>query len=643
MFGETSRLPFPNPFVGLRPFRTEESLLFFGRNEQTVELLQQLHRTRFLTVVGSSGCGKSSLIRAGLIPKLKAGFLVEDRDRWLTATMKPGDSPLRNLSECLLKELRSHKRSGGNSVIKARLRVDKLELDEATTNANPSDQANFRNIFFAKRLDRLVQNIRSEGSQSLVNYLGSELSESAANVLLVIDQFEEIFRFGVESYDPEKREEAEDFVSLMLALAEQRTLPIYVVMTMRSDFIGDCDNFYGLPEAMNRSQYLVPRLTRQQRQQAIEGPIHLLGASISPRLLDRVLNDVGDKSDQLPVMQHALMRTFEAWQKSGDKKVDTSHYEAVGTLAEALSREADAVLEGLSQEKLKLVEKIFRALTDIGANNTRIRRPIYLSNLCAITGANEDNVVGIVEQLSNNNQPFVTISWSQDKRDALIDITHESLIKLWKQLGNWIDSETSSSEIYKRLASDAQRADRILYSRKSLESVRNWLEREKPTVAWAARYDQRFDLNFDQTIEFINRSFALESQERTRNRLIFANGLPVLFTFVLAFILFIIYWMLRSYTRTEDPNLNNSIVTQNEGVFYWGLRVSTSIIYFMLNDVLAFLQGILEKWHGLSPVLRFGIMLLITLLITNILYSFRERARKVSTSAKSSSDNPLSL
>ena len=101
----------------------------------------------------------------------------------------------------------------------------------------------------------------------------------------------------------------------MLALAEQRRLPIYVVMTMRSDFLGDCDHFHGLPEAMNRGQYLVPRLTRQQRQQAIEGPSLLFGASISPRLLDRLLNDVGDKSDQLPVMQHALMRTWEEWRR----------------------------------------------------------------------------------------------------------------------------------------------------------------------------------------------------------------------------------------------------------------------------------------------------------------------------------------
>src|SRR2546421_5265318 len=83
----------PNPFVGLRPFNSDEALLFFGRREQVIELLQQLHRTHFVAIVGSSGCGKSSLVRAGLIPKLKAGFLVEDRDRWHIAIMKPGDAP----------------------------------------------------------------------------------------------------------------------------------------------------------------------------------------------------------------------------------------------------------------------------------------------------------------------------------------------------------------------------------------------------------------------------------------------------------------------------------------------------------------------------------------------------------------------
>src|SRR5262249_22800865 len=271
--------------VGLRPFNTDESLLFFGRRKQTIELMEKLHETNFIAVVGSSGCGKSSLVRAGLIPKLRAGFLTEDRDQWLVSVMKTGEDPLQNLSVALINTITA----GGD-------------------------------------VESFAEAIRAGGAQAIIEELSPALALSDANLLLLVDQFEEIFRFGVESGKPEQRAEAEDFVSIMLALAEQRRLPIYVVMTMRSDFLGDCDHFYGLPEAMNRGQYLVPRLTRQQRQQAIEGPIRLFGASISPRLLDRLLNDVGDKSDQLPVMQHALMRTWEEWQfekaHGGSSEVD---------------------------------------------------------------------------------------------------------------------------------------------------------------------------------------------------------------------------------------------------------------------------------------------------------------------------------
>src|SRR5262245_37164299 len=313
-------IAFPsNPFVGLRPFYSSEALLFFGRGAQTVELMRRLHRDHFIAVVGSSGCGKSSLVRAGLIPKLRAGFLTEDRDQWLVAVMKPGDAPLRNLAAALIEAIPA----GGD-------------------------------------VEDCAEAIRAGGAQAVIEQLSPSLAHSDANLLLLVDQFEEIIRFGVESGKPEQRAEAEDFVSIMLALAEQRRLPIYVVMTMRSDFLGDCDHFHGLPEAMNRGQYLVPRLTRQQRQQAIEGPIRLFGASISPRLLDRALNDVGDKSDQLPVMQHALMRTWEEWGRWGDEatgrddnpqspspnpqsdQVDLPHYEAAGGIKSALSKDAEA-------------------------------------------------------------------------------------------------------------------------------------------------------------------------------------------------------------------------------------------------------------------------------------------------------------
>ena len=94
-----------NPYVGLRPYNDDESLLFFGRKEQTMDLLQRLHAHHFVAVVGSSGCGKSSLLRAGLIPSLKAGYLVDDSDQWMISIMKPGQDPMGNLAKSLLGEL----------------------------------------------------------------------------------------------------------------------------------------------------------------------------------------------------------------------------------------------------------------------------------------------------------------------------------------------------------------------------------------------------------------------------------------------------------------------------------------------------------------------------------------------------------
>ncbi len=556
-----------NPFVGLRPFRTEESLLFFGRNEQTVELLQQLHRTRFLAVVGSSGCGKSSLIRAGLIPKLKAGFLVEDRDRWLTATMKPGDAPLRNLAAALLESVFGD-----------------------TTEAMPEAM-----------VDDFVKAIRQSGAETITTRLAAKLGDASSNLLLLVDQFEEIFRFGVESNKPDQREEAEDFVGLMLALAEQRTLPIYVVMTMRSDFIGDCDNFYGLPEAMNRSQYLVPRLTRQQRQQAIEGPIRLFGASITPRLLDRVLNDVGDKSDQLPVMQHALMRTFEQWQKErksdgeteglGDeanpqsairnpqsknpKSVDVRHYDEVGTLTEALSNDAKAALNALSEENQKIAERMFQALTDTDARNRQIRRPAHLSELCAITGADRDTIETIIEEFSGSGRSFLTAT---NEADPLIDISHESLIRQWRQMSDWVKAETEWRDRYKRLSHDAEihrqsGKNEDLLKGSQLTSALEWQEKRNPNHAWARRYfpdlePEAADQRFDTAVSFVAESRKARDEEqaairRTKRNRRLATAALTLLGFGLATVFGVLALNLDAAKKLSD-SLRGEAVSQKQ-------------------------------------------------------------------------------
>jgi len=147
-----------NPFVGLRPFESDESLLFFGRQQQTLELLQRLHENHFVAVVGSSGSGKSSLIRAGLIPALKAGYLVDDRDRWMIAGFKPGQSPLNNFAAAIL------------------------------------DQLNAPNT--GSQLATFMRKIKEEGADAIVDLLKPLWEERRTNIFFLIDQFEEVFRFA---------------------------------------------------------------------------------------------------------------------------------------------------------------------------------------------------------------------------------------------------------------------------------------------------------------------------------------------------------------------------------------------------------------------------------------------------------------
>src|SRR5205085_972890 len=118
----------------------------------------------------------------------------------------------------------------------------------------------------------------------------------------------------------------------------------------RTDFLGDCDVFYGLPEAMNKSQYLVPRMTRRQLAQAIDGPSRLMGTSVAPRLVDQLLNDLGDRADRLPVLQHALLRTWDHWETKGSVgEIDQEDFSAIGGLERALENDAEAALKGLDQ------------------------------------------------------------------------------------------------------------------------------------------------------------------------------------------------------------------------------------------------------------------------------------------------------
>lgn len=466
-----------NPFPGLRPFRGDEHHLFFGREDQTAALLQLLRQNRFLAVVGTSGSGKSSLVRAGLIAGLHSGTMTQAGSAWEVVLLRPGGSPIENLARGL---------------------VEADLYDAEDPHSLPRLSATLNRSRYG-----LVEAIKQ-----------SDVFEDDANLLVVVDQFEELFRFRQQSVGSE--ETAAAFVNLLLTASQQSERPIYVTITMRSDYLGDCSEIPGLAEAVNDGEYLIPRLMRDQKRAAIEKPIGVGGAQISPLLVQRLLNDVGDDPDQLPVLQHALMRMWSVWEASGepDRPIDFCDFEAIGGLAAALSNHADEIFDALPDDKHRLAcERIFRTLTEKGTDNRGIRRPMRLDQLQAIAEADRETIMTV---LAAFRQPGVTFLMPgidvelQDK--TILDLSHESLMRGWQRLRGWVEDEAQSARIFRRLLDTArlwQSGRAGLFRDPDLQIALSWREHQQPNAEWAQQYGG----DFTTAIEFLERSGAEAAAE----------------------------------------------------------------------------------------------------------------------------------
>ncbi len=496
----------PNPFPGLRAFEPEEDHLFFGRETQIDELLRRLRKTRFLAVLGTSGSGKSSLVRSGLVPALYNGYMVAAGSSWRVALLRPGEDPMGNLATGLSHpEVLGGPPGGGQGEDDSELAEIQRELTLAT--------------------------LLSSGLGLAESVLQARIPADD-NVLVIVDQFEELFRFKSSRRSSGKRAElpgsagdAVAFVELLLEAARQEAAPIYVVLTMRSDFIGNCMEFPGLPEAVNNGLYLVPRMSRQERRLAITGPVAVGGAPIAPRLVTRLLNDVGDDPDQLPILQHALMRTWSHWSAccTPEEPIDVEDYEGIGAMSEALSRHAEGALQELDGRQLEIAEKMFKALTEKDADNRGIRRPCRLEEICAVAGAGEREVIEVVECFRLTGRAFLMPPAGVPlDGDSIVDISHESLMRVWDRLIGWVEEEAESAQTYLRLSKAAAFHDQGvggLWRGQELQVALPWLEKHRPTAAWAERWDP----HFERSMAFLEESRAthearIARQEQERRK-----------------------------------------------------------------------------------------------------------------------------
>lgn len=482
-----------NPFPGLRPFNTGEEHLFFGREKQTDDMIDQLSDNRFLAVIGSSGSGKSSLVNCGLKFALHAGLMTTAGPAWRIAQCRPGSHPVDSLALALSK-------------------------DHVLFDAYDDDAMPLKDIVDA--------NLRMSKLGIIDLYEQARLPQGT-NLLIVIDQFEELFRFTDTGHQispassgkagAQAREENTAFVNLLLEASRQTQYPIYIIITMRSDFLGDCTSYDGLAEAINQGQYLVPRLNREERRNAIAAPVEVSGKPVDPLLLTRLVNDSGDDPDQLSILQHALNRIW-ANSSSDDQNasgLSLKHYQSIGSIDRALDLHAEeAFAELKAPHQQRICERLFKALTNKSTDSRGIRRPTKFATLMALTGANKNELTTVIDTFRQPSRSFLMPPVSEPlEPDTTVDISHESLMRMWRRLNRWADQEAASTQIYQRLAETSKlhgAGKAGLWRDPDLQLALEWRMNTEPNSVWASRIAP----GYHQAMAFLDESRAHSDVEK---------------------------------------------------------------------------------------------------------------------------------
>ncbi|MGY3090505.1 energy-coupling factor transporter ATP-binding protein EcfA2 [Hymenobacter sp. UYAg731] len=516
------------PYTGLRTFTEDEAIYFRGRESHVGKCLDLLAERRFVMITGASGDGKSSLVFAGLLPEVRAGFLRARYSSWAVATFRPERSPLRNLAQSL---------------------ATALQLESSAAAIETELEQGFSALVQLYQTSPLCPPAELPAGLTPAEQRRYQLK--ASNLLIVVDQFEEFFT-NPENYTRDgPNAAAQTVVNLLLEttqLAQAEGLPIYIACTMRSDFVGQCAEFRGLIEQVGASQYFVPRLLRHEFVEVIREPALLSGNRISERLVQRLLYDIRQGQDQLPVLQHALRRIWLAADQ-GREEMDLLHYAMVGGLSDELpaadqprfvrwqatlpaqQREfllADASLRNVLDAHAnqlyhgatdrynqtfappllpgtaeRVIEQAFRVLTRTDGQRV-VRNRLTGAEITAIINDAAlpwPVVCRILRPFRQPGTTFLSPFLNEDEDDqavlpldAVLDLTHESLIRNWDHLAQWAVQEAEDVRVAEDFMQQASRWQENGKSRDFLLPIGSysyfaqWSQRKPNMPAWLAHY-----------------------------------------------------------------------------------------------------------------------------------------------------------
>ncbi|NWF70867.1 MAG: protein kinase [Chloroflexi bacterium] len=448
-----------NPYKGLRPFEAVDADQFFGREKLTQQLIARMNEddplARFLAVVGPSGSGKSSVVKAGVIPALRHGALEGSQD-WFLVELVPGLHPLQELETALL-----------------RVAVNKYDELGAVLRRD------------ARGLAIAAQAILPPGHNN--------------ELALFIDQFEEAFTLAADA------QESAHYLDLLANAVTDPYCPIRIVITLRADFYDRPLLHPAFSDLISKRTAVVVPLSPSEIERAITAPAESVGVVLDPQVVRQVINEVRNEPGALPLLQYALTELFD---RREERFITMTAYEKIGGVLGALARRADELYDTLSPQGRAAAKQLFLRLVTLGEGTEDTRRRANLSELLSMGIARD-----VMDDIINIFGKYRLLTFDRDPltRSPTVEVAHEAILREWNQLKMWLDNSREDVRSQRRLVTllrewqGAGRDPSLLLRGMQLQQFEYW--RQQTDMALA-----------QEEQEFLAASSAAREQEQAAER-----------------------------------------------------------------------------------------------------------------------------
>lgn len=390
-----------NPYKGLRAFQQADAADFFGRTAMIQRVLDRLQEpvveSNFLAVIGPSGSGKSSLVKAGVLPALRTGR-IPGSENWFYAEMVPGEVPLEELAAALL-----------------------------SVSTSP--------------LPGVVETLR-EHVDGLARGVYEALPTTDSKLLLMIDQFEELFT------QVEQESDRQQFLDLILNAVDAANSPIIIIATLRADFYDRPLMYQGFGELIRARTELVLPLNDEELAETISGPASRVGAVLEEGLVETIIDDVREQPGALPLLQYALTELFE--RREGALLTRAAYQDIGGTLG-ALAKRAEEVYQRFNEAGQNMARQMFLRLVTLGEGQEDTRRRILQTEL--LTLGDRDVVEDVIDRFGRYR--LLTFDRDDATRSPTVEVAHEALIRRWERLREWLTESRNDVRLERELLNAA--------------------------------------------------------------------------------------------------------------------------------------------------------------------------------------------